>query len=75
MGFYASMVMFEAEKKINESVESLCSQGCNRVNGFIAGLQAGEEFPEVAGLNRQERQQVLEELLSVMAAYEGRCER
>ena len=67
--------MFEAEKKINQKVESLCSQGCSRVSGFIAGLKAGEEFPEVAGLSTQERQQVLEELVSVMAAYEGRCER
>ena len=67
--------MFAAEKKINQCVESLCSQGCNRVTGFIAGLKAGQELPEVAGLNTQERQQVLEELLSVMAAYDGRCER
>jgi len=69
------MVMIGVEKKISQCVEKLCSQGCSRVGGFIAGLQAGEEFPEVAGLNRQERQQVLEELVSVMAAYEGRCER
>jgi hypothetical protein len=66
--------MFEAEKKISQCVEGLCSQGCSRVGGFIAGLKAGQEFPEVAGLNTQERRQVLEELVSVMAAYEGRCE-
>ena len=69
LGFYECVVMFEAEKTINQCVEGLCSQ----VNGFIAGLQAGQEFPEVAGLNTQERQQVLDELVSVMAAYEGRC--
>ena len=55
-------------------MEALCSQGCSRVSGFIAGLQAGEEFTELAGLNAQQRQQVLDELVSVMAAYEGRCE-
>ena len=69
------MVMMEAEEKINQCVESLGSQGCNRVGGFIAGLQAGQEFPELAGLSTEGRLQVLEELVSVMAAYEGRCER
>ena len=66
--------MSEAGKKISQCVEALCSQGCSRVSGFIAGLQAGEEFPELAGLNTQQRQQVLDELVSVMAAYEGRCD-
>jgi len=66
--------MSEAEKKISQCAEALCSQGCSRVSSFIAGLKAGEEFTEVAGLNTQQRQQVLDELVSVMAAYEGRCE-
>ena len=66
--------MSEAEKKISQCVEALCSQGCSRVNGFIAGLKAGQEIPDLAGLSMQERQQVLDELVSVMAAYEGRCE-
>jgi hypothetical protein len=66
--------MSEAEKKISQCVEALCSQGCSRVSGFIARLKAGEKFPELAGFNAQQRQQVLDELVSVMAAYEGRCE-
>ena len=66
--------MSEAEKKISQCVEALCSQGCGRVSGFIAGLKAGQEFPEVARFNTQQRQQVLDELVSVMAAYEGGCE-
>lgn len=66
--------MSEAEKKISQCVEALCGQGCSRVSGFVAGLKAGEEFPELAGLNTQQRQQVLDELVSVMATYEGRCE-
>ncbi len=66
--------MSEAEKGISQCVEALCSQGCSRVSGFIAGLKAGEAFTELAGLNTQQRQQVLDELVSVMAAYEGRCE-
>ena len=74
-GFYEVFVMSAAEKKINQCVEGLCSQGCNRVSGFIAEVKTGEEFPEMAGLNTQQRQQVLDELVSVMAAYEGKCER
>jgi hypothetical protein len=69
------MVMFAAEKRVDQCEESLCSQGCSRVNGFIAGLKAGQEIPDLAGLSTQERQQVLAELVSVMAAYGGRCER
>lgn len=60
---------------VDRCVESLCSQGCNRVSGFIAALRAGQEFPEVAGMGRKERLLVLGELVSVMAAYDGRCER
>ena len=74
LGFYAVIVMPEAEKIVSECVEGLCSLGCSRVSGFIAGLKAGQEFPEVVGFNAQQRQQVLDELVSVMAAYEGRCE-
>ncbi len=74
MGFYEVIVMSEAEKKISQCVEMLCSQGCSRVSGFIAGLKARQEFPEMAGLNAQQRRQVLDELVSVMAAYKGRCE-
>ena len=59
--------------KVDQCVENLCSQGCSRVYGYIADLQDGVEFPEVEGLDREERRQVLKELISVMAAYNGSC--
>lgn len=66
-------VMPAHKDKIDQCVESLCSQGCNRVSGYIAELRAGQEFPEVAGLSGEERRLVLEELVSIMAAYDGSC--
>lgn len=60
--------------KIDQCVESLCNQGCNRVSEYIAELRAGQEFPEVAELSGEERRLVLEELESIMAAYDGSCE-
>ena len=53
--------MTETQHKIDQCVEGLCSQG--------AVLKAGQVFPGVEGLSREERQQVLEELLSIMAIY------
>jgi hypothetical protein len=74
-GFMGVLSCLKQRKKISQCVEALCSQGCSRVSGFIAGLKkAGEKFPELAGFNTQQRQQALDELVSVMAAYEGRCE-
>ena len=56
---------------IDQCVEDLCSQGCDRVSGYISGLKAGQEFPEVAGLSREERQRVLEVLQSIMDVYDS----
>ena len=67
-------VMPAHKDKIDQCVESLCNQGCSRVTGYIAALRAGQEFPEVAELSGEERRLVLEELESIMAAYDGSCE-
>jgi hypothetical protein len=59
--------------KIDECVEILCHQGCNRVHGYIRALQHKEEFPEVAGLSMAERRSVLEQLVAIMDIYDGSC--
>jgi hypothetical protein len=41
---------------------------------YISALQRDEEFPEVAGLSRAERQSVLAELVAIMDIYDGSCE-
>lgn len=55
-------------------VDSLCEQGCDRVNACISALQNGDDFPEVAGMSATDRQVVLEELVAIMAVYDGCCE-
>ena len=55
-------------------VDSLCEQGCDRVNACISALQNGDDFPEVAGMSATDRQVVLEELVAIMAVYDGGCE-
>jgi hypothetical protein len=66
--------MTTAHNRIDRCVEALCEQGCDRVNSFIEALRAGHDIPEVAGLSMEERQRVLENLVSIMAVYGDRCE-
>ena len=60
--------------KIEHCVEQLCLKGCRLVWDDIALLEQGVDLPETAGLNQQERTQVLSELKSIMAVYEGSCQ-
>ena len=66
--------MTNAPGKIDQCTEALCNQGCDRVNGFISALKAGQDFPEVADLNTEERRRVLENLVSIMAVYVDRSD-
>ena len=57
--------------KVELCVETLCRHGCESVSDYIEALRAGQVFAEVADLNAAERQCVLDELVSIMAPYEG----
>ena len=57
--------------KVELCVETLCRHGCESVSDYIEALRAGQVFAEVADLNAAERQWVLDELVSIMAPYEG----
>ena len=57
--------------KVELCVETLCRHGCESVSDYIEALRAGQVFAEVADLNAVERQWVLDELVSIMAPYEG----
>jgi hypothetical protein len=59
---------------VQACVDRLCEQGCSRVNACILALQNGEEIPEIAGMSAVDRQSVLQELMSIMAVYDGSCE-
>jgi hypothetical protein len=59
------------KSKVELCVETLCRHGCESVSAYIEALRAGQVFVEVADLSAAEWQRVLEELVSIMAPYEG----
>ncbi len=63
--------MAELDRKLERCVEMLCHHGCDAVSTYIEALRAGQVFVEVAGLTVAERRRVLDELVLIMAPYEG----
>ncbi|MGD2138398.1 MAG: hypothetical protein PVJ66_07555 [Gammaproteobacteria bacterium] len=61
-------------KKVNQCIAVLCERGCSEVYACIEALRSGGTVTEAAMLDEQERRVLLEELESIMAAYEGGCE-
>ena len=59
--------------RIDLYVERLCQDGCGKVTEYIRLLQAGGDLPQLARLAPEEVKAVLDELVAVMAAYEGSC--
>lgn len=59
---------------IEKCVDALCEQGCDKVNAYISALEHGEDLPEVAELTETERSYVLEQLVAIMAVYDGSCD-
>lgn len=55
-------------------VESLCGDGCQAVNGYIQQLERGGSVPQTELLSYEDRQEVLKELKSIMAVYDGKCQ-
>jgi len=66
-------VTANGQVSIELCVERLCQEGCGKVTEYINLLQTGESLPELAHLSPAEIKAVLDELVSVMAAYEGSC--
>lgn len=64
--------MAELDSRIEHCVEALCHHGCETVADYIEVLRAGQVFAEVADLTVAERQRVFDELVSIMAPYEGK---
>ena len=60
------------DPRIADALETLCRHGCQAARGIIKELERGKERPEVAHLQRREREAVLRELKAVMAVY-GSC--
>lgn len=62
-----------ASPRIESCIEALCQKGCRAVWGDIARLERGDVPAETAGLNPDEREQVLIELRALMSVYAERC--
>lgn len=67
------MTMAAAPQAVTEIVESLCNEGCKAVRGYIDQLEQNYPIDVLASLNEREKQQVLNELKSIMAVYD-RCQ-
>ena len=59
--------------KVEHCVEILCQQGCRTVWGTITSIENGDSLAETVGLDQGQVQDVLNELKSIMAVYEGSC--
>ena len=55
---------------LQTTIESICEQGCAKVNEIITALESGDSIEETADLGDGEREQVLLELKEIMAVYD-----
>lgn len=70
---FVMAVTSNGQSRIDLCVERLCQEGCGKVTEYINLLQAGETLPQLEQLAPAEVKAVLDELVSIMAAYEGSC--
>lgn len=59
--------------RVDESVELLCQKGCKALWSDIDKMEQGRILPELQELSARERAEVLKEIKSIMAVYEGSC--
>lgn len=59
--------------EVDHCLELLCQKGCRSVWEGIAMLERGEQLPETASLESDDRERVLNELKAIMEVYEGSC--
>jgi hypothetical protein len=58
------------------AIDALCERGCRHVRDIIDQLETGHQaIPELQQLSAAERIGVLNELKSIMAVYDQRCEK
>lgn len=66
--------MITNDKQVNFCLEQICEQGCCSVNLVIQQLEQGQVLEGIQHLNTKQRQQLLQELKSIMAVYGDSCE-
>ena len=60
--------------KVEQSVESLCQNGCAAVNETITALEQDLDSVALPGLQMDDKEMILKELKDIMSVYEGNCE-
>lgn len=63
-----------SSSRVEKCVEVMCHKGCRALWADIDALEQGHAVQETSNLTGIERDQVLQELKSIMAVYEGSCE-
>ncbi len=61
------------QNPVDQAVEALCLKGCKALWADIAFMENGGILPELKDLDHAQRGQVLAEIKSIMAVYEGSC--
>lgn len=61
------------QPRLQGIVEKLCNEGCRQVGTYIREIRQGEVPECMSDLKQQEREQVLNELTSIMSVYD-RCD-
>ncbi len=61
--------MITDDKQIEACLESICQQGCRKVNTILSQLENGEEIENIRHLDEKQRQKLYQELKNVMAVY------
>jgi hypothetical protein len=59
------------QQQIEARVTLICECGCVRVREVIVALQQGAATPETEIMSAAERQEILRQLQSIMAIYDG----
>lgn len=65
-----SPLMNEHDQQVIQCIESLCECGCDAVRATISAMEASLPVAQTEGMDRQQQQQVLDELKAIMAVYD-----
>lgn len=58
---------------VDHAVEILCLKGCRALWADIDLMERGKVLSELQSLDAQQQKQVLMEIKSIMAVYQGSC--
>jgi hypothetical protein len=61
------------QNSVDHAVEALCQKGCKALWTDISLMEDGKILRELEGLDKDQRKQVLLEIKTIMAVYEGSC--